>query len=215
MLQKGKIIMKYDSIIFDLDGTLWDSTETSSKVWTKIVGNYSDVTDTITSDKLKKLFGKPLSQIGIELFTSVDKNRAIELINECCEKQNTFISQEGGILYPNLEETLQDLSRNYKLCIVSNCEGGYIESFYEAHKLEKYFLDYECPGRTRLYKADNIKLVIERNGLQNPIYVGDTLGDATAAKEAGIPFIYARYGFGTVTEYDYVIDSFQELINLL
>ena len=207
--------MKLDSIIFDLDGTLWDSTVTSSKIWTKIVGKYREVTDEITADKLKKLFGKPLSQIGEELFTSVDRKRAIELINECCEKQNPFIAKEGGILYADLEDTLEVLSKKYKLCIVSNCEAGYIESFFEAHNLGKYFVDYECPGRTRLYKADNIKLVVERNQLLHPIYVGDTLGDAMASKAAGLPFVCARYGFGSVTDYDYVIDSLKDLQTLV
>lgn len=207
--------MKYDSIIFDLDGTLWDTTEVISRVWAKILEQYSDISVDITPERLKKLFGKPIDQIGIELFTTVDKKRAVELITECCEKQNPYLAKEGGILYPNVEETLKALSEKYKLFIVSNCEDGYIETFYEAHKLEKYFIDDECPGRTKLYKADNIKLIVERNQLQHPVYVGDTLGDANATKEAGVPFIYARYGFGTVTEYDHVIDSFQDLINIL
>jgi len=47
------------------------------------------------------------------------------------------------------------------------------------------------------------------------VYVGDTLGDAEAAKKAGLPFIWARYGFGDVKEYDDLIDSPLELIGKL
>lgn len=203
--------MKYDSIIFDLDGTLWDSTETSASVWTKIISKYPEVTDTVTADKLRALFGRPLREIGIALFQSISEERAIELIEECCREQGPYIAKEGGILYPELEETLEALAKKYKLIIVSNCEDGYIESFYEAHGLQRYFSDYECPGRTGKLKADNIKLVAERNGLKAPVYVGDTLGDATAAKEAGVPFIFAEYGFGQVEEYVDVIHSFGDL----
>ena len=203
--------MNFDSMIFDLDGTLWDSTETSAKTWTQIISKYPEVTDTITADKLKKLFGRPLRDIGIALFQSVSEERAVELIDECCKLQCPYIAKEGGILYPELEETLLELSKKYKLFIVSNCEDGYIESFFEAHGLQSYFMDYECPGRTGKYKADNIRLVIERNQLKQPIYIGDTLGDATAAKEASVPFIFADYGFGNVEEYADIIHSFGEL----
>lgn len=55
---------------------------------------------------------------------------------------------------------------------------------------------------------------MKRNGLKNPIYVGDTQGDCDAVHEAKIPFVYARYGFGNATEYEYVIDSFEELMTI-
>ena len=203
--------MNYDSIIFDLDGTLWDSTETSASAWRRICLKYPDMTDEITADKLRQLFGKPLRDIGIALFQSVSKERAIEIVDECCKQQGSYIAQEGGILYPELKETLELLSQKYKLFIVSNCEDGYIESFFAAHGLQQYFEDYECPGRTRKLKADNIRLIMDRNQLKTPVYVGDTQGDANAAKEAGVPFVFADYGFGTVDEYVDIIHSFGDL----
>lgn len=106
---------------------------------------------------------------------------------------------------------LESLSQKYKLFIVSNCQEGYIEAFYNYHQLETYFIDYENPGRTGLSKGENIKLIIERNQLKSPVYIGDTLGDQQAAKAAGIPFVYANYGFGEVEEYDYIIHSLREL----
>ncbi|WP_306416999.1 HAD family hydrolase [Halobacillus sp. Marseille-P3879] len=98
--------------------------------------------------------------------------------------------------------------------MVSNCQDGYIEAFYKYHKLEKYFDDYENPGRTGLSKGENIQLIIDRNNLSAPVYVGDTEGDRKAAVYAGIPFVYAQYGFGQVSGYDEVIESFDELVKL-
>lgn len=198
-------------MIFDLDGTLWDSTETSAKIWMKLMENFPEVTDTVTADQLKRLFGRPLREIGISVLKSVSEERAAQIIAECCKLQNPLIAKLGGILYPELEDTLKLLSEQYKLFIVSNCEDGYIESFFEAHGLQKYFTDYECPGRTGKLKADNIRLIVERNGLKNPVYIGDTLGDATAAKETGVPFIFAEYGFGTVEEYVDKLQTFSDL----
>ena len=135
-------------------------------------------------------------------------------MKEFCETEQAYLEEHGGILFPKLEETLKRLSQKYKLFIVSNCQDGYIQCFFKAHKLNKYFLDYECWGVTGLSKGENNKIIMERNQLKGPIYVGDTNGDAEAAKVAGIPFVFARYGFGNVEEYDFVIDSFEELLTL-
>ena len=50
--------------------------------------------------------------------------------------------------------------------------------------------------------------------MKNPIYVGDTSGDMEGAKIAGIPFVYASYGFGDVESFDYKIDDISELLDL-
>jgi phosphoglycolate phosphatase len=196
-----------------LDGTLWDSTKEVAVSWNEVKDKYPEVTDGITAEKLKGLFGLLLNDIAVRLFKSVPRERAIEIINECCEHENEYLAIHGADLYPGIEQIIKELYKNYKLFIVSNCQEGYIQCFFKAHPyLEKYFIDYEYPGRSGKAKADNIKLVIERNNLKNPVYVGDTAGDANAAKEANVPFIYARYGFGQVDEYMDVIDSPLELL---
>ena len=55
---------------------------------------------------------------------------------------------------------------------------------------------------------------MERNNIKSAVYVGDTMGDKEAAKDANIPFIYAAYGFGDVDNYDYRIDSITDLENI-
>lgn len=205
---------EFDSIIFDLDGTMWDSTENAAVVWKEIAKKNAKITDEVTGPKLKALYGLPLEDIARGLFLSVPEEVAIETMEECVVAQCPYLAKHGGILLGNIEETLQCLSKTYRLFIVSNCKSGYIESFLEAHQLGKYFEDFECPGGTGKLKADNIRIVMKRNGLKNPIYVGDTQGDGDAAHEAKIPFVYARYGFGNATEYEYVIDSFEELTTI-
>ncbi len=66
-------------------------------------------------------------------------------------------------------------------------------------------------GRTGMDKGKSIKLLMERNGVQNAVYVGDTEGDENAARYAGIPFIWASYGFGKAKSPDKVIGSIREL----
>ena len=203
-----------DSIIFDLDGTLWDATDGAAVVWKEVASKHPEITDTITADKLKSLYGLPLEEIAVKLLVSAPEEIALAVMRESCEKQCPYLEKVGGILYPKLEETLLELKKKYRLFIVSNCEEGYIQCFLKAHQLQDFFEDFEYPGRSGVLKTDNIHLIIDRNHLQHPVYLGDTLGDATATRGAGIPFVFARYGFGQVEEYDYVIDSFEELLHL-
>lgn len=204
-----------DSIIFDMDGTLWNSTPEVAEAFNKVLKEkYPEVTDEVTPEVLQGLFGLPLDVIAVQLYASVSEERAKFIMNDCCEYECEYLAQKGATLYEGLEEALKKLSVKYKLFIVSNCQEGYIQCFFAANPhLEKYFIDYEYPGRSGRFKADNIRMVIDRNGLKNPIYVGDTQGDANAAKEAGVPFIFARYGFGNVKEYEDVVDSLQELVD--
>lgn len=194
-----------DSIIFDLDGTLWDSTETVAKAWSDCIARESDLQMVITSERLHSLFGQLLPDIARQLFPDETPQRQLELIDLCCEEENRALLHNPGRLYPRLEETLQILSERCPLYIVSNCQAGYIEVFLESTGLGKYFQGHLCPGDTGLAKAENIRLIAEKNHLQSPVYVGDTKGDFEASQKAGVPFIFASYGFGEVAQPDAVI----------
>ena len=62
-----------------------------------------------------------------------------------------------------------------------------------------------------------IRLILERNGLKNPVYVGDTQGDYEACKKADVPFIWAAYGFGRPEDEKYFakIEKFCQLEDYL
>ncbi len=206
-----------DSIIFDMDGTIWNSTAEVAIAFNKVLKEkYPEVTDEVTAIRLQKLFGLPLDVIAVKLFESVSEEHAILVMQECCEYECEYLAENGASLYDGMEEALVQLSEKYPLFIVSNCQEGYIQCFFQANPhLERYFIDYEYPGRSGKLKADNIRMVMERNHLNHPIYVGDTKGDADAAQEAGVPFLFARYGFGDVKNYQDVIDSPKELVEKL
>lgn len=203
-----------DSIIFDLDGTLWDSRETVVRAWNQVIRKNKNIRREIVEEDLKRTMGLQFKEIGEILFPYLDAQIRAKLLEECSKLECDFLKEYGGMMFPNVEEVLEVLSEKYKLFIVSNCQDGYIEAFYLYHKLGKYFLDFENPGRTGLTKGENIKLIMKRNYLQSPVYVGDTEGDKKSAEEAGIPFVYAKYGFGEVEQYAFCIEKFEDLLNL-
>ena len=206
--------MKFDGIIFDLDGTLWDSSEGICGTWQKVLDEYPFINEKITPAKLRACMGLPLDEIGKKLFPNLADELRHELMDKCCELENVYLTEHGGKLYPDLENILERLSKKHKLFIVSNCQSGYIESFLTSHKTAKYFTDIECIGNTGLSKGENNKLIIKRNSIKNAVYVGDTQGDADSAEYAGIPFIYASYGFGNVKEYDYILNTIGDIEKL-
>jgi phosphoglycolate phosphatase len=81
--------------------------------------------------------------------------------------------------------------------------------------MHRYFIDYEEWGRSGLLKADNIRLVMERNGAEKAVYVGDIQKDADASAKAGVPCIWAAYGFGHIDKPAGVLNEFSELPQVL
>ncbi len=199
-------------IIFDLDGTLWDSSEQVAGAWSVILSRRSEmdkrVRSLVTGEDMRGYMGKTMEVIAALMLPDTDEKTRLEIMDECGEYENEYLSGHGGKLYPDLERELDRLSKSFKLFIVSNCQSGYIETFLEYYKLGKYFADFECPGGTGLAKADNIRIVMERNALDKAVYVGDTQGDLDASDSAGVPFIHAAYGFGTVNREVPAVNSF-------
>lgn len=205
----------WQAIIFDLDGTLWDSVDAVTESWNEVLEEQPDVTKKLVPDDIRGIMGLVISEIGARFFPDLSESRRMEIMDECCDVECDYLSEYGANLYDGLAQTLMQLSQQYELFIVSNCQQGYIESFFEAHGLGKYFSDTENSGNTGLKKGDNIELIMERNGIDTAVYVGDTQGDCDAARQAGIPFIFAEYGFGSVNDYDYMIESIRDLPELL
>ena len=204
----------YD-VIFDLDGTLWDATGETYLVWNRVFARHPEIGLRVNHAEKKGLMGKTMPEIGAALFPEKDVQFQVDIMNECGDAEVEWLRDHGGILYENLAQTLDKLSRDRRLFIVSNCQDGYAQAFLTYHKVEKYFTDIEMSGRTGLTKAGNIRLLIERNGNRPAVYVGDTEGDESSARAAGVPFIHAAYGFGTAKAPDAVVNAFAELPEVL
>lgn len=187
----------FDGILFDLDGTLWDAVPEVTESWNRTLAG-EGIHRVLTVEELRPCMGLLLSDIGAKLLPGVSSERREELIALCCTDENAYLAQRGAALYPGEEEVLSALSKKYPLFVVSNCQSGYIEAFYQGTGLKNYFTDFESAGNTGLTKAENIALVVKRHGLKKPVYVGDTALDYTSSQAAGVPFIHAAYGFGKV-----------------
>lgn len=203
-----------DCIILDIDGTLWDTTPTVAAAWSEALKDRPDITWRPTPDKLKKLFGKPMWEIAAAIFPEFSPEEQMKLMDLCCENEEEVLRKHPGEVFEGVVETIRELSKKYKICIISNCQAGYIELTMDVLGIADCITDFECPGYSGLEKGENCKLVMERNGFTSAVYVGDTQGDANAAAVAGIPFVFCEYGFGEVEKADYRIQKFSDLLKL-
>ena len=203
--------MKFKAFIFDVDGTLWDSVDVCVMSWNNAISEHSNYPPVVTRDQLKCLFGKPMKEIFEAVFPGIPEEEQIRLAKYCEEYENRMLKEIPGTPYPGVADTIRELSKKADLYIVSNCQSGYMEAFLEHYGFKKYFEDMECFGNNGLRKGMNIKKIVERNQLTDAIYVGDIQGDYDATMEAGLAFIHAAYGFGTIAQETPVIRRFAEL----
>lgn len=205
-----------NAIIFDMDGTMWDTTAAILPVWNEVLHKYPNETSKqISKAEMDSYMGKTLEQIAQLSLPELDIKRSVEILSECCKTECKFLEEKGAIIYPELIETLKELKEKYTLLIVSNCQDGYIQSFLTYYKLWDIFADIEFAGRTGKTKGENISLIIERNGIDKAVYVGDTQSDFDAAKFAGVDFIFAEYGFGNADNYKYSIKEISDLTSVV
>lgn len=205
--------MKYDSLILDIDGTIWNTTKIVAGAWNSAAEEAGYKIKPITAEILAKEFGKPMDVIGQDLWPEYNEEIRSKILEICCVKEHNAVeSNQENITYPGVVETIKELSKKLDLFVVSNCQAGYIELTLQKNGLTDYIKDHLCFGDTNKQKSENIVEIIKRNNLKAPAYIGDTQGDCNACKEANIPFIWAKYGFGTADTYVASLDNFSDLL---
>lgn len=210
--------MKFDGLILDVDGTIWNTTGIVADAWNKTIDTFFPQVPHVNAEILKGQFGKTMDVIADNLFGLLSADDKKILMKNCCiYEQKALLENTKNITYDGVIASLEKLSKEIPIFIVSNCQSGYIELVIEKNKITKLIKDFECFGNTGKSKAENIKLIVKRNGLKSPVYVGDTQGDYEACKESNVSFIWAAYGFGKPEDNNYYgkIDSFTELESLL
>lgn len=204
---------KFDSLIFDMDGTLWDAVDSYCEIW-NVTSRELGIDRTVHRQELIDLMGLTIDVIMERIFEGwdIDTQRFLQRLTENEEKMMPVL---GGKLYPDVFRLIPELSRRYRLLMASNCGADGLKNFLKFTGLEEYFEDTITFGETGQDKPYNIRLIVDRNNLRNPLYIGDTAGDCRSAHKAGIKMLNVTYGFGYAPDADYFADSFDALTNML
>ncbi|MEK6554025.1 MAG: HAD family hydrolase [Bdellovibrionota bacterium] len=94
--------------------------------------------------------------------------------------------------HPDAPEVMNELSVEYPLYIVSNCHPMQMEEFLEAFD-KNPFKETVHFGKYGNSKQKNLEALKANHGFKNPLYVGDSPSDQSAALRAGYKFVWAAY----------------------
>ena len=207
--------MRYESLIFDIDGTLWDSRALVAEGYNIQLEKEGLSHLAVNAELFRPLFGKVMTEIADTIFPSIPAPERYALMERCMDTENKYLQANPcRIGYPGVRETMEALSKTHRLFIVSNSQKGYPELCIEKLGLAPFIQGHLCFGDTGTSKGKTIRALMRKYDITDCAYIGDTQGDYEATLEAGVPFIWAAYGFGTPDRFDYKIDSFAELLNL-
>lgn len=205
--------MRYESLIFDIDGTLWDSRALVAEGYNIQLEAEGLSHLCVTAEDLKPLFGKVMTQIADVIFASIPKEDRYDLMQRCMATENRHLHENPcHIGYPGIRETMEKLSKQYRLFIVSNSQQGYPELCMEKLGIGDFITGHLCFGDTGTSKGKTIRALMEQHNIEHCAYIGDTQGDYEATLEAGVPFIWCTYGFGKPEGYDGKIERFADLL---
>lgn len=201
-----------DSLLFDMDGTLWDATDSYAAVWNHCFDSHN-VDIHITGADLVPYMGKPIEMIveGItrqRVDTVFNPDKFVEALGVA---EDEMMPRLGGKLYPGVYDCLRELSQHYRLFMVSNCGLNGLHTFMQFTHTEQFFTGSVSYGERPVPKSDNMRYLIDTYKLRNAVYVGDTQGDCDQTHRAGLPFVFAQYGFGNCQDYDLAFDNFADL----
>ena len=185
------------SLIFDIDGTLWDSRALVAEGYNLQLTAEGYAHLCVDAEVLRPLFGKTMSDIADVILAEVPVPERYALMERCMDTENKYLAEnECKIGYASVKETLEELQKSYRLFIVSNAQCGYPELCMEKLGIAHLFEGHLCFGDTGTEKGETILTLMRRHHIQDAVYIGDTQGDYEATLVADIPFIWAAYGFG-------------------
>lgn len=207
--------MNYESLILDIDGTLWDSRALVAEGYNIQLKKEGLEHLFVTAEDLLPLFGKVMTEIADNIFASVPQSDRYDLMERCMATENKYLEENPcHIGYPGIRETLEELAKTHRLFIVSNSQCGYPELCMDKLGIRHLICDHLCFGDTGTSKGQTVLRLMAKNAVTSAAYIGDTQGDYEASAEAGIPFIWATYGFGVPERYDAKIETFADLLKL-
>ena len=185
------------SVIFDIDGTLWDSRALVAEGYNIQLKAEGYAHLCVDAEVLRPLFGKTMSDIADAILAEIPVPERYALMERCMDTENRYLAEnECHIGYEGVQETLEELAKSYRLFIVSNAQCGYPELCMEKLGIGHLIEGHLCYGDTGTEKGETILTLMRRYQITDAVYIGDTQGDYEATVVADIPFVWAAYGFG-------------------
>ena len=188
--------MRYKNIIFDLDGTLLDTSEGIKEAvrFTIEKMGYRHLED----NEIDSFIGPPIRNSLINHFgcTAEEAQRGADVFREYYKN----VSLLKAIPYKGIYELMEFINRNEMNAAVATYKReDYALKLLNAFKFNDYCkVMHGADNFNQMTKSDIIKICVDELGgkVDESLYVGDTNGDLKGAAECGMEFVGVTYGFG-------------------
>ncbi|MBM7558678.1 HAD family hydrolase [Marinitoga litoralis] len=204
------------NIVFDLDGTLINTENIALPAIRNVLKdlNYDP---NVPKSEILKYIGYTIDDIFEGLLKTNDEiiiGKAIELLDKY-EIEIIKKADIKDIFFNNVFEVLEELKKEHKLYILSNCNIKYMNALLEKG-LNKYIDSPHCSEMYNWKEKDYVLNLIS-NGNKDFIMIGDRHKDIEAAKANGFISIGCAYGFGDeeVKDADYIVHDIKEIILII
>ena len=204
---------RYDSLIFDLDGTLWNVNESCTNAWNDVLEGIGSARR-ITIEEMNSATGKPMEDIMEKLLPGdgFDHKELYRLLNT---REEELIGRQGTYLYPGMLEEMERLAGKFRLFLVSNCQEWYLKRFLDYSGAGRHLSGWNCYGSSGQGKHLMISGIKAKNNIIDAVYIGDTALDRDSAVLSGTDFVQVTYGFGLQLEGEIRFDNFSDLSEYL
>ena len=189
---------KYNTVFFDLDGTVIDSGEGVSN---SVLYALKKFGINETKEKALKFIGPPLAHSFKEFYGFDDEKATlgIKIYREYYRERGIF----ECYVYEGIESLLKGLKANgYKVVLCTSKPEEYAHKILNHFDIMKYF-DFACGAtmdeKTRATKDEVMKYAFETSGAkkESTIMVGDRMFDINSANKFGIDSIGVTFGYGS------------------
>ena len=190
----------YQTILFDLDGTLTDSAPGIIHSVQYALKKYGIEAE---DQALHSFIGPPLVHSFQERF-GFDHEQALEAVGYYREYFTAGGMFENSV-YPGIEELLQKLKRDGKSLVVATSKPElFSRQIIEHFALDDYFdfIGGAAMDESRATKTEVLSYVLETLGTDRSraVMIGDRRNDIEAAKFLGTDSIGVLYGYGSREE---------------
>jgi phosphoglycolate phosphatase len=202
-----------DALIFDIDGTLWNASPASAKGWNLGLAKLG-IDRKVSSEQIERVAGNPYEKCVDILLPGLRARYSalLDTLNDC---EIEAVKSDGGEFFDGVMEGITQLASEHKIFLVSNCQEWYLNLFLDFSGFRSMLAGFDCHGMSGLPKNEMLSRIKNNHSLDNPVYIGDTASDETAAKLANIAFVYVSWGFGRPEGEPKTVHSFTELVGYL
>ncbi len=206
-------------LIFDLDGTLADTIIDIADAVNYAVEPFGSRRYSV--EEIKAKVGSGITKLLRSLIPSETSIPEENIIKRFLEYYSEHLL-DNTKAYPYVKETLLKIEGRYKKAVISNKREGFSREILEGIGILHFFDVVLGSDSVKEQKPSPIPLleVMKRFGASRDetVMIGDSRYDIEAARAAGIKVIAVTYGFRsreTLKDADYIIDKFDEILNIL